>query len=363
MTDYPRLLAYSPPSSKWMIIVITLVVGSVLEPGYANGETATDSDDQVVEVAFATNRKQNGVDGLDHFYGNEVSSLSYGFCSVRFSPIKILKSVAQHIALRFPTEKEDIAALQQIEAEEFWISLQQSAAKEGKKILFYIHGYKMSFEKSCRRAALLQREVGKDVAVLLFAWPSQDNFAKYTQDETFLRKSVDDIKTVLDQMLSTIGYGQTHVVGHSLGTRGITAAIAELEGHNQHLFDELVLVAPDMDKLEFARDLPALARNTSAITMYVSENDGPLSVSREVHGEPRIGESGEYLTLFDGVETVDVTDAPQRDIYGHNYHYFNDRVISDLRQLLTAGTRASVRAGLKQNKLDASVYWEMTPLM
>lgn len=354
---------YGARSSSGILVLIALLVAVAVQPAYGMEEVAAGADDQIVEVAFATNRKTNGGDDLNEYYNNAIGPLSYGFCTVRFSPIKLLKSAAQHIPLRFPTEKEDIVELEQVAAAEFWARLQQSNRAEAKKILFYIHGYKMNFEKSCRRAALLQREVGKDVAVLLFAWPSQDNFAKYTQDETYLRKSVEDIRTVLEQMLSAIGYGKTHVVGHSLGTRGITAAIAELEEQGQHLFDELVLIAPDMDRLEFKQDLPALAKNTSAITVYVSENDSPLSISREVHGEPRLGEGGEYLTLFDGVETIDITDVPRRDIYGHNYHYFNNRVILDLRELLTTGSRAAVRTGLKQNNIDDGVYWEMQPLM
>ena len=160
-------------------------------------------------------------------------------------------------------------------------------------------------------------------------------------------------------MLSNIGKEKTHVVGHSLGTRGITAAIGELGKPEQILFDELVFIAPDMDKLQFDEALPTLTFSSLGITMYVSGNDGPLSVSREVHGEPRIGEAGSYLTLFDGVETIDITDAPRRDIYGHNYHYFNDRVITDLRQLLTVGDRAKVRPGLIQRYQGDQIYWKM----
>ena len=363
MVMFPRLLKSGALSRSGLIVLIALLVTAAVEPGYGVEVATTAGNDQIVKVAFTTNRKINGGDDLDEYYSNAISTLSYGFCTVRFSPIKLLKSAARHIPLRFPTEKEVIVKLEQVEAGDFWAHLQQFARVEAKKILFYIHGYKMNFEKSCRRAALLQREVGKDVAVLLFAWPSQDNIAKYTQDETYLRKSVEDIKTVLGQMLSAVGYGQTHVVGHSLGTRGITAAIAELEDQGRHLFDELVLIAPDMDRRDFEQDLPALAKNASAITVYVSENDSPLSISREVHGEPRLGEGGEYLTLFDEVETIDVTDVPRRDIYGHNYHYFNNRVIVDLRELLTTGSRAAVRTGLKQNNLDEGTYWEMMPLM
>lgn len=347
-----------------VMLVFALVV---LQAGFQAGfqtraqdnQSPADTADHVVEIAFATNRTANHTNDVTRIFGNEPGPLSFGFCRVEFSPIKLLKDAARHIPIRFPTESEQIIDLQRLEAAEFWPLVEHAA--EGKRMLFYIHGYKMDFDKSCRRAALLQREVGPGAAVLLFAWPSQDNFAMYTRDETEIRKSVDPIKAVLRKMTATVGNGLTHVVGHSIGTRGVADAVAELADQEQLKFDELVLIAPDMDKHQFEDNLPALRETVAGMTIYASENDGPLRISREVHGEPRIGEAGEYLTLFDGVETIDITQAPRRDIYGHNYHYFNSRVIQDLEQLLIEGRRAARRPGLTPLTHDEMTYWRMTP--
>ena len=320
---------------------------------------ASGQNSHIVEIAFATNRNIIITDDITEIYGDESGPISFGTCTVEFTPINFLKSAARHIPLRFPTEIENIIDLQPMEEGRFWPRLQQRVDELGQKVVFYIHGYKMDFVKSCRRAALMQRDLGPDVALLLFAWPSQDNFALYTQDETALRKSVGDIQATLNHMLETFDYGRADVVGHSLGTRGVSTAIAGLTPGDQPLFDELVLIAPDMDRLEFAGALPKLSRAASGITMYVSENDGPLRVSQEVHGEPRIGEAGEFLTLFEGVETIDITAVPRRDSYRHNYHYFNERVIDDLSLLLTRGVRAGKRPGLREQAKDDKPYWEM----
>ena len=323
---------------------------------------AGNSRNLTVEIAFATNRQHKDTSDLSQRFGDEIGPLSFGTCSVKFTPVKFLKRAARNIPIRFPTEKEDIVDLQQMDEEEFWFEVRQRVGSKGKKAVFYIHGYKMDFDKACRRAALMQRELGSNVSVLLFAWPSQDNLAMYTRDETLLKKSVEDIARVLDGMLETFGDGQVDVVGHSLGTRGVTSAIANLEQRGQVLFDELVLIAPDMDSHDFEDVLPHLSRAASGITMYVSENDSPLRISREVHGEPRIGEAGEYLSLFDGVETIDISDFPQWDIYGHNYHYFNEHVIDDLRQLFIQGTRAAQRSGLEKKMRDGKHYWQSSAL-
>ena len=340
-------------------ILLALALPGIQSGAHADSQTPADTGAQVVEIAFATNRMMNPTSDLTEFFGNEEGPLRVGFCRVEFSPIKLLKDAARHIMIRFPTETERIIDLKMVEADAFWSSIERAARK--KKVLFYIHGYKMDFDKSCRRTALLQRELGSDAVVMLFAWPSQDNFAKYTMDETFIRKSVEPIKAVLGRMIETIGPGQVHAIGHSIGTRGVTTAVAELEERDRLQFDELVLIAPDMDKQAFEDNLPALRETVAGVTIYASENDGPLRISREVHGEPRIGEAGEFLTLFDSVETIDITEAPRRDIYGHNYHYFNDRVIQDLRKLLINGYRAAARPGLTPRVRDEKTYWRMTP--
>lgn len=355
-----KVLNKTMPIALLGLIIVTWM--PVL-PAHAEEDAPVLTTHQSVSVLFATNRKQNEGGDLDEYYNNEIGELSYGVCTVGFSPLKLLKDAAEHIPIRFPTEREEIVALENVRPGQFWPRLRYQSENYATKVVFYIHGYKMSFEKSCRRAALLQRELGPEVSLLLFAWPSQDHFAKYTHDETLLRRSTNDIKSVLTQMSLALGSNLTDVMAHSLGTRGVTTAIAELGSGDRPMFGELVLVAPDMDEQQFEDSLPGLFQGTSAITMYVSGNDSPLRVSREVHGEPRIGEAGEHLKLFEGVETIDITDVPQRDIYGHNYHYFNSRIIFDLRQLLTLGARAPARPGLQPSFQDGLSYWKMTSPM
>lgn len=343
------------------LVTAVIISTSSFVASRADEETGTsDRGDRSVRVAFATNRAPvDGEKGADRF-GDDAGPLTYGFCHVEFKPIGLLKDAARHISLRFPTEMEDIVDLEEMNADSFWTTLEETVAKQEKKIAFYIHGYKMDFDTACRRTALMQREFGSGLVLLLFAWPSQNNFALYTQDETRLKFSLPAVRSVLDHMLASFGTGKVDAVGHSLGTRGVTGAIAGMEPGVATLFDELVLVAPDMDRYDFEQALPVLARTVSGITIYVSENDGPLRVSQEVHGVPRIGQAGEYLTLFDAVESIDISNAPRRDIYGHNYHYFNSRITDDMRILLTEGTRADGRPGLLEKSASGKTYWEMT---
>jgi esterase/lipase superfamily enzyme len=84
------------------------------------------------------------------------------------------------------------------------------------------------------------------------------------------------------------------------------------------------------------------------MTVYVSDNDSPLTLSRQVHGHPRLGEAGEHLEGLTGVEIIDVSDLPLRVPSGHLYHLYQDGVIDDLIQLIDENKPAAKRRNMQQ---------------
>ena len=69
---------------------------------------ASGQNSHIVEIAFATNRNKIITDDITEIYGDESGPISFGTCTVEFTPINFLKSAARHIPLRFPTEIENI---------------------------------------------------------------------------------------------------------------------------------------------------------------------------------------------------------------------------------------------------------------
>ena len=186
---------------------------------------------------------------------------------------------------------------------------------------------------------------------------------KYTWDEADLVWSVPTIAQILKAIARRLGSAKVNVVAHSLGARGAVQALCRLSGDGKKnpLVNKLVLLAPDIDRDTFRRELPALRRTTRGITVYVSENDMALKLSNDVHGHPRLGEAGELLSLFKGVETVDISPIGMRRFSGHLYHLFNPEVNADLSQLLFKGTPASRRPGLQRAEREGRTYWKMVP--
>jgi esterase/lipase superfamily enzyme len=125
------------------------------------------------------------------------------------------------------------------------------------------------------------------------------------------------------------------------------------------LIGQLVLMAPDLDAQTFVERLPDLVPLATGITLYASSNDTPLKASRQLHGAPRLGEAGAFLTVAEGMQTVDVSPLGRYQALGHEYFLFHPAAAADLAALLGDGRSAPERAGLRAVPLNGSVYWQL----
>ena len=53
--------------------------------------------------------------------------------------------------------------------------------------------------------------------------------------------------------------------------------------------------------------LPEIEPLVKQITIYASEYDKALMASEEFNGHPRLGQADEKLTIFKGVQTIDIS--------------------------------------------------------
>ncbi len=316
-----------------------------------------------VSVPFVTLRNRTGDTEPSSYYGGSRGILEAGFCTVMFSPIWGLEDIAETIPFYIPDEKIELVDIEEASLEKLGREIKSLPDKEHGNLVLYIHGYNIDFEKSCRRGALLKRALGLEERLLLFSWPADGNMLKYTWDEADLVWSVPHIARFLEQVISDTGEGKVDVVAHSLGARGIVQALVPLSyrTNDRLILNELVLIAPDIDTDIFRQELNQLKRVVRRITVYVSENDKALKLSQEVHGYPRLGQAGEYLEIFDEVESIDISAISTRRFSGHIYHLFNPEVIDDLTELLKTGKSAARRSRLKAARKEGLQYWVLKP--
>ncbi len=350
--------------TKSVFMVVVVLAAGVARVGGADGagapEGAPAPQQAPVEIVFVTDRERSEGGSAEDRFGDGRGAWRQGYCRVRFSPIPGLSQLSELTPFYLPSETRDVEEVVEIDEQALWETV-AAADAAGQRLVLMTHGYNMSFGKACRRAATLQRVLGDDGRILLFSWPSDAAILNYARDEADNAWSVLHMQRLIDALVQRLGRGNLQVFAHSLGARGIVEALLRMEcdAAPSPLIDQLVLVAPDIDAGTFREQFPRLSPLASAITVYASDGDKPLRLSREVHGYPRLGEAGEHITVLDAMETIDVSLAPASEVSGHLYHQYSPVAMEDMRTLLLTGSPARERPGLVAREHDDGRYWQL----
>jgi len=299
-------------------------------------------------VPFITLRNKTGSGNASEFFGAERNTVHAGYCDLSRTPLETLKPLAEKAPFYIPDDILKLDTIRERSVENFWRDMESTM--DGRRPVLYTHGYYISFDRGCKRASMFQESLGLTGRFLLFSWPSDGAILNYTRDESDLYWSVAPLGETLADMIRRFGAGNFDIAAHSLGTRSVFLALIQMADRNQSdksLVNQLVLLAPDIDAGIFKQHLPRIRPLARHITIYVSSNDTPLAFSRQVHGYPRLGESGPHLEGITGVDIIDVSEIPVRYPSGHLYHLYNNIVVDDLTQLLDGGKPASQRSNLK----------------
>ena len=333
----------------------------------------------VVKVYFATDRQRDvGKPPAQRFSGQRSMAagngaddgpLSYGSCDISIprdhrmgqleSPslwrLEFREDPAKHVVL-LSADVQD--------RENFLAALKtQIRASAGKSAFVFVHGYNVTFEDAARRTGQMAYDLGFDGAPVFYSWPSQGDVGGYTIDENNIEWSAPHITVFLADFLASTDAAQVYLVGHSMGSRGLTRAVADLLAAQPPLaqkITEIILSAPDIDAAIFKHDIaPKLARARNPVTLYASSQDLALAASKAVHGYPRAGDSGAGMLIVAGVETIDATGV-DTSFMKHSYFAEKRSALSDMFYLIRNHARADQRF-LDPVDTLAGRYWTFKP--
>ncbi len=317
-----------------------------------------------VEVLYLTNRGRRPGRDAGVGYTGERGAVHSGVCRVAFSPMALMNDLADHMPFYVPTESRTLFVEQDPDTDTFWRRLKQRTAESpGRSVLLLIHGYNYGFERACRTGADLQRRLEGEAEVVLFSWPSDGNPANYLPDQVDVEWSVPLLARTIQQINDQMGpETPLHVLAHSIGSRGAFYALDRLDAapETQPLIDQLILMAPDFDAATFVDAFGWIRPLVGHVTLYASVNDTPLALSEQLNGYPRLGQAGKSLTLIDGMDTVDVSEAGRYQFTGHEYHLYHPLVGADLAELISTRRTAAGRSGLAPRMRDGVRYWAIT---
>jgi esterase/lipase superfamily enzyme len=109
----------------------------------------------------------------------------------------------------------------------------------------------------------------------------------------------------------------------------------------------VILAAPDLDKLEFKEVVEIIHNIPRRLTLYASAKDKALQASMALHRYPRAGEAGGNLVTLPCLDASDASDV-DTDFLGHSLALTDRFVLGDVFELLRRGTAPDGRFGLQR---------------
>lgn len=302
-------------------------------------------------------------------YTADRGRLVRGICEVTVPDVHQRGVVERPSLLRFEIhedQREHIVLTSAVELSEndFHQRLADTVASSpSSDLLVFIHGYNVDFQSAVRRTAQIAIDLPFEGVPICYSWPSQGTLVGYPIDENNAEWTEEHLREFLIELASQSGAKSINVVAHSMGNRPMTAVMRQISWQMNEqdppLFDRIVLAAPDVDADRFRRDLaPALALVANQVTLYASSNDQALIASKQVHGYPRAGESGQFVVVVPGVETVDVSGI-DLSLLGHSYYGDNESMLRDLYEVVRARLPAPQRALLLTRRQGEMIYWQL----
>lgn len=339
--------------------------GSGPPPKVAPGADAVE-----ITTYYATNRKRGaaGAAPAETFGNDGVGELTFGRTTVSIPRSHTAGTIelpqlwkfertadpSKHFVLKAVTPMPTDAARAEL-AERLKTSAERS-------MLLYVHGYNMGFQDAALRTAQLAYDLQFPGVAFFYSWPSANRIRGYLQDEETARLCESVFESVVDQV-SSLPVDAIYIVAHSMGNRivghGLQAYIDK--GKSTAHIKELLLAAPDVNADLFKSTIaPRLAQmRGTRTTIYASSSDLALMASKVVHGFRRVGESSGGVLVFNGMDTVDASNAsPSMRNLGHSYLVDSTSVLKDLHAIIASKLAARAR-GLTQMGVAPETYWQL----
>lgn len=351
-----------PATSSPPLVMSSPNAGRVRAPGLPAFE-GPGADE--FRVWFGTNRApdEGGAIGSGNRRGDGVA---YGYCDVYIPESHKIGSTGSSWLWRLVHWTDDRLKVRDIAAlayDAFWAILRQrfgSLEASRRQAVVFIHGYNVSFEEAALRAAQIGVDLGVGGAMAFFSWPSKGTVNGYQADESTIEASEPAISQFLIDFARRSGAEAVHVIAHSMGNRGLLRAVSGIvqnaQAHSDVRFANFILAAPDVDADTFRNSADAYRQLADRTTLYISERDRAVGLSRWLHQYPRVG-FAPPISVFQGIDTINVTNIDVT-MLGHGYFGEARPILTDMHELIFSRRPPDKRFSLRSARTEAGQdYW------
>jgi len=323
-----------------------------------------------VRVYFGTDRNRTASTDPRTYYGHERAAVSYGYSDVTVPRAHTVGRLETPSVLKFefspnPAKHIVVASITSMGSDDFFGQLRAESGRLSERQAFvFVHGYANDFHEATRRAAQMKYDLNFPGLAIIYSWPSVGSESAYGLDADSIEWSTDNLRQFLRDIAERSGAEEIFLIGHSMGTRGLAAAVAGLTSNAPReisaRYRQLILAAPDIDRDIFKdRIFPAIKAAGMNVTLYASDRDKALDLSKIGRGPgrafPRLGTTSPSPFVAEGISTIDAGPV-DTSFWGHRYYAENRSIISDIYYLIR-GVPVLNRFGIEQIKDPGGGYW------
>ncbi len=268
------------------------------------------------------------------------------------------------------------------EAQAWFQEIDQALARSrDKDVIVYVHGANTTVERAAGQAAQLHHFTGRNSVVVLFAWPTAENFLRYPRDMVTAFGAAPQLARLIELISEHSAADKVDVFTYSAGGTVGSNALAMVgrdakqpEAPHARL-GEVYHAAPDADFRGFVADMRDYADVARRITVSANLNDSALRLSQAINRASRAGrpdmrelsaEETGWLLEGAGASGLELLRVRPENIPGlsrrsHTFWYDDPWVSSDVLITLLYHLGPKER-GLEDDTAPSGVrYWTFMP--
>ena len=232
-------------------------------------------------------------------------------------------------------------------------------------VLVFIHGFNNRFENSLYRFAQIAHDTGTDSAPILVTWPSRGSTLAYGYDRESTNYTRNALETLFQYLARDPDIKEVSILAHSMGNWLALEALRQMAIRNGGLpakFKNVMLAAPDVDVDVFRTQIADMGKQHPQFTLFVSQDDRALAVSKRVWGDiPRLGsinpEQPPYKEEFatNNVTVIDLTKVKSGDKLNHGKFAESPQIVQLIGARMASGQNLTdSRVGLGDTIIQAT---------
>ncbi|TBY86132.1 alpha/beta hydrolase [Rhizobium leguminosarum] len=218
---------------------------------------------------------------------------------------------------------------------------------KSRRVLVFVHGFNNRYEDAVYRFAQIVHDSHADVAPVVFTWPSRGSIFDYNYDKESTNYSRDALEELLTRTAANPAVSDITIMAHSMGTWLTVEALRQMAIRNGHVapkINNVILASPDLDVDVFGRQFASLGKDRPHFTIFVSQDDRALALSRRISGNvDRLGQIDPSVEPYRskleaaGITVLDLTKLKGGDRLNHGKFAESPEVVKLIGDRLIAG--------------------------